>query len=131
MRVEAYDSAPVEREGDLMSYLPKRGTTRRPLPAPEAVPGYGTYADSGAGLFGSAEIPVALVGTSYSAEPAWHFDGFLKRELGTDVLNLSESGNGPFKPMDAALSSGVLEANGVRLVLWEIPERYLRAGSGD
>lgn len=128
MRVEAADSTPLEREGDLMSYMPKRGTTRRPLPAIEILPGYETYVDSGAGLFGSPEIPVALVGTSYSADPAWHFEGFLKRELGTDVLNLSESGSGPFKPMDAALAADVLEASGVRLVVWEMPERYLRAG---
>lgn len=124
MRVEAASAPAAEREGDLMAYLPRRGTTRRPLPPPESLPGYDTFVDSGAGLFGAQEIPVALVGTSYSAEPAWHFDGFLKRELGTDVINLASSGEGPFKPMADAIAGGELERNGVRLVVWEMPERY-------
>ena len=130
MRVEAADAPASEREGDLMAYLPKRGGARRPLPPPETLPGYDTFVDSGAGLFGAQEIPVALVGTSYSAEPAWHFDGFLKRELGTDVINLASSGEGPFKTMAAAIAGGELERNGVRLVVWEIPERYIDVEPG-
>ncbi|PKL26091.1 MAG: hypothetical protein CVV47_02880 [Spirochaetae bacterium HGW-Spirochaetae-3] len=123
--IESIDAQPTVRDGDLMSYMPRRGTTRRPLPPPEAIAGYETYSDSGTSLFDSQEIPIALLGTSYSADPLWHFDGFLKRELRTDVLNLSESGKGPFRPMSDALTGGVLRTNGIRLVVWEIPERYV------
>ncbi|MBU0928093.1 MAG: hypothetical protein KKA67_10110 [Spirochaetes bacterium] len=121
----AEDEGSETREGDLMAFLPGRGATLRPLPPPERISAHETFADSGAGLFGSQAIPVALVGTSYSAEPAWHFEGFLKRALGADVMNLAESGKGPFEPMRAALAGGEIEANGTLLVVWEIPERYV------
>jgi alginate O-acetyltransferase complex protein AlgJ len=79
-----------------------------------------------AGLFGEVEIPVALVGTSYSARPEFNFEGFLKAELDVDLVNYSEVGRGPFDPMDRYLSS--LDDGGAapRLVIWEIPERYIK-----
>lgn len=118
----------AEREGDLLSYLPERGASARPLPPPDRVGVYETVVDSGAGLFGAQTIPVALVGTSYSAEPDFHFEGFLKEALSADVLNLSSEGEGPFVPMERALSGTALADSGVRVVLWEIPERYVPMG---
>jgi alginate O-acetyltransferase complex protein AlgJ len=113
------------REGDLMSFMPKRGTSARPLPPPQTLQTYETAVDSGAGLFGAQVIPVALVGTSYSAEEAFHFEGFLKQALSADVLNLSAVGKGPFAPMDEALEGTALIDAGVQVVVWEIPERYI------
>jgi alginate O-acetyltransferase complex protein AlgJ len=72
---------------------------------------------------------VAIVGTSYSAEPAFHFEGFLKQALSADVINLALEGKGPFKPMDEALQGTILEDTGVRVVVWEIPERYVPSRS--
>jgi len=117
------------REGDLMSYLPARGTSLRPIPPPESMPTLETVVDSGAGLFDTPSIPVAIVGTSYSAEPAFHFEGFLKQALSADVINLALEGKGPFKPMDEALQGTILEDTGVRVVVWEIPERYVPSRS--
>lgn len=54
---------------------------------------------SDAGLFGDEVIPVALVGTSYSAIDKWNFEGALKEALGADVLNLADEGQGPLQPM--------------------------------
>ncbi|TFG81278.1 MAG: alginate O-acetyltransferase [Spirochaetales bacterium] len=131
-RVEGIATYP----GDLLAFLPRHGVPWRPLPRADTLDVYkfdtvggdedGNEADL---LFGAQEIPVALVGTSYSAESSWGFDGFLKEALGMDVLNLAEEGEGPFQPMNTALESGVLEENGIRVVIWEIPERYLPAGS--
>jgi alginate O-acetyltransferase complex protein AlgJ len=83
-------------------------------------------ADAGAlGLFGEAEVPVALVGTSYSARTEFHFEGFLKSELDADLVNHAEAGLGPFVPMDRFLASLPQTAAPPQLVIWEIPERYL------
>lgn len=121
-------SAPVTVPGDLLSFLPEGGGWFRALPpaaelsplrlkAPES--------SSAASLFGAQAIPVALVGTSYSASPLWGFENSLKLALSADVLSLAREGQGPFRPMQDALESGHLAANSVRLVVWEIPERYI------
>lgn len=119
----------VNRTGDLMSFLPPSGTAIRALPDDDVIPSFTTTVDTGLGLFGDPEIAVAIVGTSYSSEPDFNFEGFLKQALQADVLNLAVKGKGPFEPMADVLASSVLEESGVRLVLWEIPERYIPVGS--
>ncbi len=42
-----------------------------------------------------------------------------------DVVNLAREGDGPFAPMAEFLSSGELKRLSPKLVIWEIPERYL------
>ncbi len=76
-------------------------------------------------LFGEKEISVALVGTSYSANPLWGFEGFLKEIFKTDILNVSDEGMGPFKTMENYLENDAFKTNVPKLVIWEIPERYL------
>ena len=124
-RVRTVAVGETVRDGDLMSFMPKRGTSTRTLPPPQTLPAYETTVDSSAGLFGTQVIPAALVGTSYSAEKAFHFEGFLKQALSADVLNLAAVGKGPFVPMDQALAGTVLADSGVRVVVWEMPERYV------
>jgi alginate O-acetyltransferase complex protein AlgJ len=80
---------------------------------------------AGAGLFDDVEIPVALIGTSYSARPDFHFEGFLRSELDADLVNHAEVGRGPFAPMERFLVSLDEGADAPRLVIWEIPERYV------
>ncbi|MEN8821030.1 MAG: hypothetical protein ABF271_07985, partial [Abyssibacter sp.] len=63
--------------------------------------------------------------TSYSADPLWHFTGALQQALGRDVVNFAEAGQGPFKPMARLLAGDDLQAAHPRLVIWEVPERYL------
>ncbi|MBP7263729.1 MAG: hypothetical protein KBB32_06105 [Spirochaetia bacterium] len=121
--------------GDLLAYLPERGAFFRALPEPDTLPesiwteGGPAAFDLASALFGAQVLPVALVGTSYTASARWGFEAFLQAELGVGTLNLAAEGSGPFTPMDQALGGGALEANGVRLVLWEVPERYLPVSS--
>ncbi|MBX9755308.1 MAG: alginate O-acetyltransferase, partial [Pseudomonadaceae bacterium] len=85
---------------------------------------------AGAGdLFSDSQVPVALVGTSYSANPRWNFLGALRQALGSDVLNYAEDGHGPLLPMLKYLQSAGLKDSPPQLVIWEFPERYLPMSS--
>jgi len=82
--------------------------------------------EAGSDLLGDAETPeVALVGTSYSAQPRWNFHGALQEALQQDVGNYAKEGLGPFAPMFEYLKSADFAQAPPRLVVWEIPERYL------
>jgi len=82
-------------------------------------------------LFDNFEIPVTLVGTSFSANPAFNFDGFLKQHLGVDVLNVAQIGSGPFEPMRDYLASDDFISAPPKIVIWEIPERYISTEETD
>jgi alginate O-acetyltransferase complex protein AlgJ len=81
--------------------------------------------ETGETLLGDSSIPVALVGTSYSADPRWSFRAFLADALKADVLNVAAEGKGPFDPMSEYLSSAPFRDTPPKLVVWEIPERFL------
>jgi alginate O-acetyltransferase complex protein AlgJ len=119
---------PRERRGDLLAFLPL-GPLARIGPRPDTVRPVSTAAldegDGGAGLFGALEIPVGLVGTSYSAAGDWEFEGALKAALQADVLTVAEQGHGPFAPMQRYLASPALDDPRPLVVVWEMPERYL------
>lgn len=66
-----------------------------------------------------------LIGTSYSANPAWSFAEALKLALGRDVLNLAVEGQGPVRPMQDYLDSTTFREAPPALVIWEFPVRYL------
>lgn len=119
-----------ERLGDLLAFLPLGRLARVIGPRPDQVAELTTVADadaddSGAGLFGALAIPVALVGTSYSAAGAWDFDGALKAAAEADVLKVAEEGRGPFVPMWKYIESPAIDDPRPDVVVWEIPERYL------
>jgi alginate O-acetyltransferase complex protein AlgJ len=76
-------------------------------------------------LFSDNTPIVTLVGTSYSADPKWNFEGYLKEYLQTDVLNAAEQGLGPFETMKKYLQNESFLKTPPKLVIWEIPERYL------
>ncbi len=121
---------PAEVPGDLMSFLPL-GRLRAAfgLEAEEAVPARAEPAPGSTGgaggLFGPVDIPVALVGTSYSRDERWGFAEELKLALDADVLNVASEGEGPFAPMREYLEGETIRDPKPRLVVWEIPERYL------
>ncbi|KNG93091.1 alginate O-acetyltransferase AlgX-related protein [Pseudaestuariivita atlantica] len=120
-------------DGDLLAFVDTG--VWRPLvgPAPEVIATYETTqaGDAGMDLFGDAETPVALVGTSYSARTDFHFTGFLKSALNADVISFAMEGRGPFIPMDRFLDGDALSDLTPQIVLWEIPERYLDTWSQD
>ncbi len=109
-------------EGDLLKFIPLASFSAKPSPDQLETPIIEGTENAGAGLFGDSKIEVALVGTSYSANPKFNFDGALKLELQTDVLNLALEGKGPITPMREFLKA--LPKN-LKLVIWEIPERFL------
>lgn len=121
-------------EGDLTRYLPLGPFKAVYDFGPEDVqrlhaiaPSSGGGADS---LFGAAEIPVTLVGTSYSANRLWGFEDALKSALQVDLLNAADEGRGPFETMRGYLESSDFKNTAPRMVIWEIPERYLVLGDG-
>lgn len=119
--------------GDLMKFTPVGsfasllGLDPEPIQpfTAEVSLGPDAVADAAASLFGAAEIPVALIGTSYSAQETWGFAEALRIELQADVLNLSEEGGGPVAPMKTFLQ-GLSDMDAPpRLVIWEWPARFV------
>ena len=124
-KVETRMTGAAAFDGDLLAYVPT-GTFRRFFgPATRALEQYETTVATTGGLFGDNVIDVVLVGTSFSAKPEWHFEGFLKQALGADILNVATEGQGPFAPMDAFLRSEIWDAHSPKIVIWEIPARYV------
>ncbi|MDG9924105.1 MULTISPECIES: alginate O-acetyltransferase [unclassified Pseudomonas] len=113
-------------KGDLLTYLPLDPYFVSLQPAQEPLEKRVTeQGEEGGDLFGSNSPQMALVGTSYSANPKWNFLGALRQSLGSDLYNYAEDGHGPLVPMLRLLAKGEEETRGLKLVLWEVPERYL------
>ena len=115
------------RRGDLINFVDTGPFSYWFGLTPESVAQFDVFPVSdGLGLFDEQPpAEVALVGTSYSADPTWGFADFLRYEAGTDVLELSKSGVGPFVPMQDFLDGDIESQESVKVVVWEIPERYL------
>ncbi|MBM7060046.1 alginate O-acetyltransferase [Pseudomonas sp. UL073] len=118
-------------KGDLTSFLPLDPLFSDLLPPPDRLQQRTTraldaeQAASGDALFADDQVPVVLVGTSYSANPKWNFQGALRQALGTDLVSFAEEGQGPLQPMLKYLQSDELKNSPPQLVIWEFPERYL------
>jgi alginate O-acetyltransferase complex protein AlgJ len=116
-------------EGDLLSFVPAGpwnrvlGLTSERYRSLEAVLERG--GSGSGGLFDTPQIPVTLVGTSYSEDDRFGFAAALRVALGGDVLNVAEPAGGPYQPMAAYLQGNTILDVPPELVVWEIPERYL------
>ncbi|NTF09432.1 hypothetical protein G6L37_28415 [Agrobacterium rubi] len=117
-------------EGDLVKYV--TGGVFAPLVGlgNETVTPYHLAQTSGDqpvdDIFGNAtSIPVALVGTSYSANELWSFVSFLSFQSGLDVANAALVGQGPVAPMRQYLASLENADSLPQTVLWEFPIRFL------
>ncbi|WP_295487423.1 alginate O-acetyltransferase [uncultured Pseudomonas sp.] len=129
---EAGKSAPYK--GDLTNFLPLDPLFSDLLPHPDTLQQRTTRPAQPQGegddaLFADASIPVALVGTSYSANPHWNFLGALQQALHSDVANYAEDGHGPIQPMLKFLQSDAFKNTPPQVVVWEFPERYLPMGT--
>ena len=113
-----------ELTGDLLNFVPLGGLEPRFGLEPETLERFETRSQGSADLFASPDIPVTLVGSSYSADERWHFAGALKTALGADVLNAAEVAQGPFRPMATYLDAAFAQ-DPPELIIWELPERYL------
>ncbi|MEJ2679997.1 MAG: alginate O-acetyltransferase [Gammaproteobacteria bacterium] len=120
--------APIDHRGDLMNFLPLAPYFEHLGPQKEIVQARVTRTDAAVednDLFAEVDIPVALVGTSYSANALWNFAGALEQVLGVAVANYAQAGKGPMIPMMEYLLSDDFEQVPPQLIIWEIPERYL------
>jgi alginate O-acetyltransferase complex protein AlgJ len=115
------ESIRKEYSGDLAKFIPlgRYGAIKTEfLEVPRV-----EISSSSSGLLGDTPIEVALVGTSYSANTNFGFDDELKSVLGLDVLNLALEGKGAVIPMQMFLKT--LPQPLPKLVIWELPERFL------
>lgn len=120
----------VSHKGDLRLFLPLDPLFENLMPATEPLQKRTTVAaeqpaEGEDALFANSEVPVALVGTSYSANPNWNFVGALKQALSSDVLSYAEDGHGPILPMLSYLKSDDFKNSPPQVLIWEFPERYL------
>jgi alginate O-acetyltransferase complex protein AlgJ len=118
----------IQHRGDLLNYLPLGPFSSLLAPPLEALPVFETHQqnlNAENDLFGDAIVDIALVGSSYSANPAWNFAGALKQFMQRDLVNYAEEGHGPILPMLAYLASSDFQDNPPALIIWEFPERFL------
>jgi alginate O-acetyltransferase complex protein AlgJ len=120
----------ITHKGDLRLFLPLDPLFENLMPAQEPLQKRNTMAASDQpaaedALFANTEVPVALIGTSYSANPNWNFVGALKQALRSDVVNYAEDGHGPILPMLSYLKSDAFKNSPPQVLIWEFPERYL------
>lgn len=111
--------------GDLIRFVPTGALRPMIGPQPETIMHYDTTIQTSLGLFDAVDVPVVLVGTSFSARSEFHFEGFLKQALRSDVINYAREGAGPFAPMEQFRASELLNTAPPQLVIWEIPSRYV------
>ncbi|WP_028623554.1 alginate O-acetyltransferase [Pseudomonas sp. Ant30-3] len=120
----------VTHKGDLRLFLPLDPLFENMMPPTEPLQKRNTVLAEGQAIgddamFADTEVPVALIGTSYSANPNWNFVGALKEALHSDVVNYAEDGHGPIQPMLSYLKSDAFKDSPPQVLIWEFPERYL------
>jgi alginate biosynthesis protein AlgX len=71
-------------------------------------------------LFDNANIPVVLVGTSYSG-PFFNFAGSISEYTGLDDVNFQVAGGGMFTSLESFLLSGDLKDIQPAFIIWEFP----------
>jgi alginate biosynthesis protein AlgX len=75
----------------------------------------------GGDLLGEDDYPVVLVGTSYSAEPQYNFEGFLKESLRVNVLNVAITGGGFNASLEGYFQSKAYAEKKPKVIVWEFP----------
>jgi alginate biosynthesis protein AlgX len=85
---------------------------------PEKINVYETTREGG-NLLGDDAYPVVMVGSSYSAEAKYNFEGFLKEALGSNVLNAAVSGGGYNTSLEAYLLSKEYANEKPKFLIWE------------
>ena len=113
-------------QGDLAKFVPE--TAKIPQETFESLNIQRTKDDFG--LFDTENTDITLIGTSFSADTRWGFADSLRLNLQSSVDNLAEKGQGIFTPVQKLINEGYFEATPPKLLIWEIPERYLSRKQG-
>jgi len=80
--------------------------------------------------FADQPIPeVALVGTSFSATPTYHFSGFLQRDLQAEVFNASISGGNYGGALTRYLPSEAFQDSSPKVLIWEFAQHQISAAN--
>lgn len=122
----------AERPGDLirMMGLESMPNALRPRPDSEAaVVTQQSSPEVGGGLFDKAVVPVVLTGTSYSLRGNFH--GYLQQALSAKVLNAAKDGGGFLQATGAYLTNEAFATDKPKVLIWELPERFLLAPLAD
>ena len=109
--------------GDLLSYLPINNDITRPEIFSSFQ--YPTPKNDNSDLFGDITPDIALVGTSYSANPKWQFSEAITYNLNRPVFNFARDGKGPFLNMKEYIENTKDTQKFPKILIWEIPIRYL------
>ena len=116
----------TKRAGDLIRLMGLGDTPnalRPPLDIELPLATRQTSIEAASGLFGDSVVPVALTGTSYSLRGNFH--GFLQQSLSAKVLNTAKDGGGLLQAATAYLSNDAFKLNKPKILIWEVPERFL------
>lgn len=93
--------------------------------AGELLPLHTTVAPPSDDLFGDEGAPqVTLVGTSFSENPDYHFAGFLKSQLQTDVLNAAFAGGNFDGAITQYLLSDAFQQSPPKILVWETAYQF-------
>jgi alginate biosynthesis protein AlgX len=96
----------------------------------EVVRGYAT-APSDIYPFGDEPVPeITVVGSSFSASPAYHFVGFLQQDLQADVFNTALAGGGYDGSMSQYLPSETFQKSPPKLLIWEFAHPQIAVANG-
>lgn len=124
------ERAQTSLKGDLLSFLPLEPMFPKMMIPSDIYTPVVTKAVSKpideADLLSDESLPeISLVGTSYTANEHWNFEGYLSEFLNEPLADYSKEGIGPFPPMAQYLTGKDYAKHKPRLVIWEIPERSL------
>ena len=125
-------SVESERVGDLLFLmgLDQVPNALRPQPDREHITVTRQISpETSGGLFGDASVPVVLTGTSYSLRGNFH--GFLQEALGVKILNAAKDGAGFLQATTQYLQDESFRSSKPRVLLWEVPERFLGTPLGE
>lgn len=128
----AYSSHQVAEKtlaGDLSNYLQFNRELAPEHFQPSLLAVFETFKDnqqvSADSLFGEAEQPIMLVGSSYTKIDDWNFPGFLKESLKSDLQTTAVEARGPYYAMQQFLEGKHLQDPAITTVIWEFPLRTL------
>lgn len=116
------------RQGDLMRLmglapLPASWRPADDLEAEAQTQAQSGGASAGLGLFGDVQVPVTLLGTSFSQRG--NFQGYLQQSLSAQVLNMAKDGGGFLGAASSYFADDAFKTSPPKLVVWEVPERFL------
>lgn len=90
--------------------------------APEIVLNYVTKnVTYGRSLLGDAEPSIAILGTSFSSDKNFNFEGAIKAETNLDTINFSISGGGKYAAMESFFSDANNLLHPPAFIIWEFP----------